>query len=323
MRNVRPSVCTGQASPAVEAVRGCVRWAASCRRCSSGSRRPTVLRRQRQRRRRRSAVALGVGPPRAPSCVPRGREFRPIRTQWREISAEIAVFPPSASQTTVSRSHPESLGSGHRHPDAVGPPCAPSPVPQSLSALRAHPRPHAVTLGPPRGREFRPIRTRWREISAEVAVFPPSTSAGQDHRWRSQVRGAAVEGVGVGGSRPPLTESGRRCRQYAAKIQPMKTPDPAWSIALLGRRSQRHQTSCIAHRESCSTSPSPPSPAGPRKNAPPDARVQGCRIHTPTPRSVPERGYRARTHHEPQREHRNGGRSRHHRAHRYRIMDSE
>ena len=107
-------------------------------------------------------VGVGVGVPLSPSasasasasafrCRPRprpsartlgppcGREFRPIRTRWREIFAEIAGFPPSASQTTVSRSHPESLGSSHRHPDAVGPPCAPSPVPQSLSAVPRSP----------------------------------------------------------------------------------------------------------------------------------------------------------------------------------------
>ena len=61
-------------------------------------------------------------------AVPRGREFRPIRTRWREISTEIAVFPPSASQTIVSRCHPEPHVRSHRPP-------------QSPPALHAHPRP--------------------------------------------------------------------------------------------------------------------------------------------------------------------------------------
>ena len=131
VRNVRPSVCTGQP-----------RRRGRSRLCTAGRELSAVfLRESPTDRLTASASASGFRcrPRRRPSArtlgPPCGREFRPIRTRWREISAEIAVFPPSASQTTVSRSHPESLGSSHRHPDAIGPPCAPSPVPQSPSAV--------------------------------------------------------------------------------------------------------------------------------------------------------------------------------------------
>ena len=87
----------------------------------------------------RPSSAVGVprpfraaSPPAVPRGVtpgpPRGREFRPIRTRWREISTEVAVFPPSASQTIVSRCHPEPHVRSHRPP-------------QSPPALHAHPRP--------------------------------------------------------------------------------------------------------------------------------------------------------------------------------------
>ena len=54
--------------------------------------------------------------------------------------------------------------------------------PQPPSAVRSGPPPFARTVGPPCGREFRRIRTRWREISAGIAVFPPSS-------WACQGRG--------------------------------------------------------------------------------------------------------------------------------------
>ena len=128
--------------------------------CSHRVARPHRCRRAvRRAAGRRAAAAIPVPPLPAVrgrcrrsgrSRRPRGREFWPTRTRWREIFAEIAVFPPSVSQTTASCSHPE--------------------------LQRQKPPRSTRTLGRPRGREFRRIRTQWREIFAEIAVFPPPSS---------------------------------------------------------------------------------------------------------------------------------------------------
>ncbi len=113
---------------------------------------------------------------------PRGREFRQIRTRWREISAAIAVFPPSVSPTPASCSHPESQ--------------------------RQKPPPSAATVdrsrGPSAVRPYRPpfAVPRLRPFAREGVSADPHPMEG-DFRWD-----CSFPSFLVGVSRPRVTESG-------------------------------------------------------------------------------------------------------------------
>jgi len=136
----------------------------------------------------RSTVTLG--PACAPSALRAGGSFGRSAPDGGRFSLRLQF-------SLLRRHRPQSL-------PVIQSPTAAATAIRTPLAHRAHPRPFrshprrrpsartlghsartlghsARTRGPPRGREFRPIRTRWREISAEVAVFPPSASADQGH----------------------------------------------------------------------------------------------------------------------------------------------
>ena len=96
---------------------------AAGRRCRGGAG-PRGCRAAAVAGRRGGAAARAGGSFGGSGSRPRGREFWRIRTRWREIFAEIAVFPPSSSRITVSCRHPELQ---RREPHLpLGPPRAPS-----------------------------------------------------------------------------------------------------------------------------------------------------------------------------------------------------
>ena len=156
------------------------------------------------------------------------RPLRPLRPPPRARRAGAAAVPaggsfggsaPDGGRFTLKLQF--SLLPRHepQPPRAPTPEAAACPVPQGPppeAAFPRHPRPSAVTLGPPHGREFRRIRTRWREISAEDAVFPPSSSASEGPVGWSRVHSAAVESV---------TVEGARVDQVIANTQLMMTSD--------------------------------------------------------------------------------------------------
>ena len=295
----------------------------------------------------RAVPAVRGGPRRS-----RGREFRPIRTRWREISAEIAVFPPSSSATAVSCSHPA--------PQRQKPPPSTATLGRSRrpSAVRAHRRPsvrEGVSADPhPMEGDFRcdcsfpsfgdtdhGILQSSSVPTSEAGALRAGGSFGRSApdggrfplrlqfsllpRGRVKAAGNGVRSIVLRSKASRLKMS--RLKMSRSKASRSKAPG---STAPPPRRSPRcHQTRRSPRCHQPSRSPRPrPRPrrrhrGRPTDNVPPAARLQRCQIRSPPPRSVPERRYRARTHHEPQREHRHGGRGRHHRAHWYRVVDSE